>query len=313
MSIEANGMTSRQESFYAGVDAGASYTRAVIVDAGGRERGRGAAAGANPGAAGWDVALGNIKSAVERAAGEAGIALPLAGAWCGVSGVDRPHYYETMLPLLQVIASSVRLTNDAELGLAALPGALGICLIAGTGSIAVGRDSAGKVARAGGWGHLLGDEGSAYDIGRLALQAVTRAADGRAPVTALKSAILGAWGLETERELLDRVYPVRDKSTIAGLAGLVFDTATAGDVAAQRIVAHAASELAALVSAAATQLSFSGSLSLALVGGVLTGRPEMRRALMRRLGRRRAVGPVVVVTDPALVAAQAAASGVIVV
>ena len=182
-----------------------------------------------------------------------------------------------------------------------MPGRCGVCLIAGTGSIALGRDQTGRQARTGGWGHIVGDEGSGFDIGRRALQAVLRAADGRGPQTTLQEALLRAWGLASPPELMGRVYPASGQVVvpdIADLAGLVFAQAAAGDPVARRIVDRAAGELTTAVLAVIADLSFPGAVPLAVTGGVLRHQPRLRAAILRRVRRRQAVGPVVVVEVP---------------
>ena len=293
-------------ALYLGVDGGATHTRAVIVDAAGRECGRGRAGSGNQTAVGLDTAVTNIRLAVGEAARAAGVHLPVAGAWYGLAGVDRPEDQTRILPRLAGLALHSRLTNDAELGLAALPGHQGVCLITGTGSIAVGRDGSGRQARAGGWGHVFGDEGSGYAIGRAALQAVSQAADGRGPATALTAAVLAAWDLQGPADLIERVYPGGDKALIAGLAPTVLQQA-AGDAVARGIVIAAARELARAALATAGQLAFPGPVPLALVGTLLCAHPGFRRAVVRRIRRRRSAAPVVTVADPALAAARALA------
>lgn len=293
---------------YLGVDGGGTRVRAVLVDGAGQERGRGSAGSANPAAVGSDAAVANIRRAVAEAAAQAGADLPPVAATLGIAGVDRPADHAMLLPLLCDLAGRVVLVNDAELCLEALPGRCGVCLIAGTGSIALGRDPAGRQARAGGWGHVVGDEGSGYDIGRRALQAVLRAADGRGPPTGLHAAILAAWGLENAPALMGRVYPERSPVVVAEVAHLVFAQSAAGDRVARRIIATAADELAAGVLAVAAHLEFAGALPLALTGGVLRSQPALRTAVLRRVRRRRAVGPVVIVADAALAAALALAA-----
>jgi len=293
-------------ALYLGVDGGATSTRAVIVDAGGQECGRGNAGSANQTAVGLDAALANIRQAVAQAARAAGQDLPLAGAWYGLAGVDRPAEKQRLLPHLADLADYTRLTNDAELGLAALPETCGVCLIAGTGSIAVGRDHTGRLARAGGWGHVFGDEGSGYALGRAALQAISRAADGRGPATALTARILHTWDLKEPSALITYVYPAGDKALIAALAPIVLERA-ADDAVARWIVSAAAAELALTALAAAGQLDFPGPVPLALVGSLLGAYPAFRAAVVRRMRRRRPVAPVVPVPDPALAAAQALA------
>jgi N-acetylglucosamine kinase-like BadF-type ATPase len=193
--------------FYAlGVDGGGSKTLALIVNEHGEEVGRGLAGGANYNAIGLDEAIKHVYAAVEQAARAAHCTPPFRKAWLGLAGVDRHADHEVLLPHLRDLATTVRLTNDAELLLAALDRGVGVGLISGTGPIALGQDATGHKARSGGWGHILGDEGSGYAIAQHALQAVVRASDGRGPQTALRERILQAWILQTPEELIGEIY-----------------------------------------------------------------------------------------------------------
>jgi glucosamine kinase len=281
----------------------------VLVDRAGHECGRGQAASANPAAVGQETALAHIQSAVAQAAHQAGVRLPVAAACCGLAGVARPSEQAAWRSLLHDLATQVYLMNDAELTLEALPDRWGICLIAGTGSIALGRDCQGQTARAGGWGHILGDEGSGYDIGRRALQAVARAADGRGRPTSLQAALAQAWALASPQELISHVYPERSKAAIADVAPLVFQQAATGDPVARQILATVADELATSVLAVATRLELEGAFPLAMTGGVLLHQPALRATILRRVQLRHQVGSMVVVEDAALIAAQALAAG----
>src|SRR5262249_20279577 len=153
-------------------------------------------------AVGIEQAFANLHAAAEQAATNAGCHLPVQAAWLGLAGVDRPSDQKLLLPRIQSLAATLRLTNDAELLLSAVDGAVGVALVAGTGSIALGRDKHGTSARAGGWGHILGDEGSGYEIGRQALQAAMRAADGRGEATLLLERIMRHWSLERPDDII---------------------------------------------------------------------------------------------------------------
>jgi glucosamine kinase len=292
---------------FLGVDGGASKTLAVIVDRQGREVGRGAAGSGNMAAVGLERAVESIRGAVAEAARLTGSDGQIRAAWIGLAGVDRPNDRDRLLPHLNGLAGSIRLTNDAELALTALGGAAGVAVIAGTGSIAVGRDAKGTMARSGGWGHILGDEGSGYEIGRRALQAAARAADGRGPQTALLPAIMKEWDLPRADGMIGRVYPDGDKGLIARLSALVFVAAREGDAVARRIVREAATELALAALATGEKLDFpDGRLPLALAGGLLLHEADYRTVMLRRIRRRRPVGQVALVAEPALSAARAA-------
>lgn len=300
-------MTGMPLSLFLGVDGGATKTLAVIVDATGREIGRGIAGSGNQAAVGLERAVASIRGAVAAATQQTGCDGMLHAAWIGLAGVDRPGDRDRLLPHLSALADVIRLTNDAELALTGLDGAVGVAVIAGTGSIAVGRDATGRMARSGGWGHIIGDEGSGYELGRRALKAAARASDGRGPQTALLPAIMAEWQLTRPDAMIDRVYPEGDKGEIARLSALVFTAARDGDAMARRIVREAAAELALAALAVGEMLVFpDGNLPIALAGGMLIHEADFRATVLRHLRRRRPVGQVALVAEPALSAARAA-------
>lgn len=301
-------MMGEQARYFAGVDAGGSKVLAVVVDERGQELGRSLAGGANYHGVAIDVAEAHVREALDAAIRAAHASLPLAGMWIGMAGVDRPDDRAIWLPRLMPLAAAVHLTNDAELNLSALDDGAGVGLIAGTGSIAFGRDLSGATARSGGWGYVMGDEGSGYDIARQALRAAARAADGRGPQTTLLEALISHWGVERPYDLIGQVYQTRAPSTLARLAGLVMRTAREGDPEAHRIITQAADELALSALTVADKLNFSdGSMPLALGGGLLVNDSDFAAEVVRRMRARRTVARVAVVRDAALSAAQAAA------
>ena len=290
---------------FLGIDGGGSKTLAVIIDDAGCEWGRGVAGSSNHEVVGLDRAVVAINEAVERATIAAQTDLPLAAAWIGLAGMDHQRDLEMLAPAVREFATTVRISNDAELVLSALPRQVGVAVISGTGSIALGRDAQGNLARVGGWGHVLGDEGSGFGIGREALQRAVRAADGRGPATALLDSILRHWHLPAAESLLELVYPTFDKTSIAALAPLVLALARAGDPMARRIEARAANELALAVMTVARTLGFvAGSLPVAFGGGVLIHEERLRTLVIRRLERIWSVDPVLV-AEPASSAARA--------
>ena len=179
-------------------------------------------------------------------------------------------------------AEQVLVTHDALPVLAAgTPDGVGVAVISGTGSLAFGRNAAGQTARAGGWGYLIGDEGSGYAIARQALQAAARAWDGRGPQTALSERLLAELGLAQPSELVHAVYGrQQDRHWLAGLARVAVEAADAGDPIACRIIDEAAADLAAMCVAVAKQLGFSLRPRAAVLG---VGR---RLAGQRRDGER---------------------------
>ena len=296
--------------FAVGVDGGGSKTLAIVVDEWGNERGRVVVGSSNHTGVGIEQAVRSIYNAVEESARQAGCVLPLASAWFGLAGVDRRDDYDLLLPYLVPLARDIRLTNDAELVLSGLPGTVGIALIAGTGSIALGRDARGTMARSGGWGHIIGDEGSGYDLGRRCLQVVARATDGRGQATMLVDMLLKHWQLDEASGVIGKVYNSSDKTVIASLSALVFAASRNGDEVACAIVDDAARELALAAMAVRDMLDFAGrQVALALGGGLLLHETDFRTKVIEAIGGCMSVGEVALVEEPALSGARASIPG----
>jgi N-acetylglucosamine kinase-like BadF-type ATPase len=167
-------------------------------------------------------------------------------------------------------------TNDAVIALAgATAGGQGIITIAGTGSIAFGRNAEGRIMRAGGWGYIYGDEGSAFDIARQALRAAVRMEEGWGPSTRLHAVLLEATESSNANEVLHRFYmPDWPRQRVATLAKLVDATAREGDGVATAILHGAAQQLATLASAIRSQLwKTAEAVPVAYIGGAF--RSEM--------------------------------------
>lgn len=273
-------MKRRSVPLLLGVDGGGSKTLALITDAEGCELGRGLAGPSNYHAVGVEAAYAALDTAVTAALTEATArcsavmpASPLAALGLGLAGIARPEDRPVILTWAErrYPGVPVTLVHDAHLVLAAgTPDLWGLALICGTGSMAYGADPAGRSARAGGWGYLLGDEGSGYALGLAALRAIMRASDGRGPATALTPAVLSRWGLSQPQDLVRYVYrPEIGRTEIAALAALVDAAAGQGDAVAQALTAEAGRELALAVQAVARQLAFSGATPCAVAGSVL--------------------------------------------
>lgn len=187
-----------------------------------------------------------------------------------------------------------KLVGDHEIALyGALEGEAGLCLIAGTGTICCGRDRAGRILRLGGWGHLIGDGGSAYALGRDAFAAAARQLDGLGPGTSLTEQIMETFRLTSREDIISYVYQ-GGKSHIADAARLVEQALVDGDTLAGEILKKNAQELVELAAAAAEQLSLQ-NVPVALTGGVLTQNHVMRRLFINKLT---AVRPDLQCIDP---------------
>lgn len=196
----------------------------------------------------------------------------------GAAGVGREAEREELRAALRTheLADRLLITTDVELAMAAAFGTgPGLLLVAGTGSIALHRDAAGVIRRAGGHGWQMGDEGSGYWIGRAALQALSRAHDTRGPATTLGERFGPTLRLASHDELV-RWSVAAAPGEVAALAALVQDAAAAGDPVAGQILDAAAEELFALLGA----LVVAGApVEVGLVGGLLRSRQPLRDRL----------------------------------
>ncbi|NKB70557.1 MAG: hypothetical protein GKR89_26095 [Candidatus Latescibacteria bacterium] len=160
--------------------------------------------------------------------------------------------------------------SDAQGALeGALGGRPGLIVIAGTGSMVLGKDGDETYLRAGGWGPALGDQGSGYSLGLAGLRAVLQARDGWGPPTNLDGRLLQALGLEGWEQVVACVYggPC-DRSALAALAEQVCQSARGGDAVAERLVEQAAADLGGQVAAVARRLNLGASVEMACVGGL---------------------------------------------
>src|SRR5436309_4138422 len=233
-----------------GIDAGGTKTVCLLADEHGTIISEARGPGANLHAAGELAVEKVLHEVMEEAIGDRAIDnRPIVpDAIClGIAGVDRADEAQLVRAMMRRIGykSRILVVNDALIALVA--GARddpGVVIIAGTGSIVYGRNGAGEAARAGGWGHMIGDGGSGYWIGREALAAVMRAADGRGPATQLGGDILAHFAVDDESRLPRIVYD-RDQPPmgVAGLGPIVERAAELGDAVATRILERAADEL----------------------------------------------------------------------
>src|SRR5258708_1070693 len=258
---------------FLGVDGGQSGTTAVIGDEAGRVLGTGEAGPCNHAAAGEGRAKLEraITGSVAAACAQAGLAPPTVS-------FEAPCFAMSRRPESkgETLAGSLRRrrligTNDAVIALAgATATGQGIIVIAGTGSIAFGRNAAGRCARAGGWGYIFGDEGSGFDIGRQATRAILAMEEGWGPSTRLREILLEATGTRSGNQMLHLFYTDEwPRSRVANLAQLVDSAAVDSDAVAQEIIHNSARQLALLVASVRTQLWQEGeALQVAYIGGV---------------------------------------------
>jgi len=294
--------------FYLGIDGGGTKTTCAAGD----ESSLLATVTAGPSnvvRVGEARARESLQQAVLQACAAVGITPGEVSRTCvGASGAARPEVAAIVgRALAEILSSAIDVAGDTEIALeAAFSGGPGVIVIAGTGSVAYGRDANGTTARAGGWGFAISDEGSAHWIGRTAIAALLRdrvfepaTHDFLADATdsALLSAILKGWDIRSIDELIRaaNATPPRDFSA---LFPLVLASADAGDSVARQVLMQAGIELARIADAvirrlfphttqAPKSLSQSSvadtSVPLAMVGGVFRHAPQVRKVFYNQI------------------------------
>ncbi|MDF2964270.1 MAG: ATPase BadF/BadG/BcrA/BcrD type [Paenibacillus sp.] len=229
------------------------------------------------------------------------------GLVCREAGVDRSDLTYSMLgipclgdelieeePIVQEIIRQLLQSdrfdavNDAEVGWAgSLACQAGIHLVSGTGSIGYGVDSSSRTARASGWGHTLGDEGSAYWLGRQLLAAFTREADRREERSRIYEFVRSYFNLRDDFQLLNTVQQEWEwnREKIAGLAVLLHQAADAGEIKAIKMFEQAACELSLIVRSIERQLQFGqeAEINVSYSGGVFRAGAFITEPLRKHL------------------------------
>lgn len=298
----------------AGVDAGGTRTVAIVADVVGTILGRGEAGPGNPHAVGFETAAQHVADAVCAALTAAGLATAHTRAIRAVVGMagsgleaDRARVRASIATRLETDQAGVLVKEDVALLLPAAGLDRGIALVAGTGSSAYAVAPNGATAMAGGWGYLIGDDGSAYWIGRQALRAMARADDGYGPATSLSSAILSFLEVERPRDVIPAVYgSYASRLTIASLAPLVTEAARGGDQVAREICKEAADCLADLVAGLARRLDLPSDTPVVWSGGLAKAGDTLVDPLRRALTARSAGVLQLLDREPAIGAIQLA-------
>jgi N-acetylglucosamine kinase-like BadF-type ATPase len=294
-------ISASEASYFLGFDGGGTKTDCVLADAEGRVVARATAGPSNPLRTGYTRAWFSLSDAADSVLKQEkihsghvrGICAGLGGA--GRSSVARraTGFFERGYP-----NASVRVTTDLEIALDAAFGAgEGIILLAGTGSAAFGRDANGRTARAGGRGPWFSDEGSTFDVGRRAFQAVALAEEHRGPATALSDRIFALHQSRGWDQLLDQVSKNPD-AVFPKTFPLVAELAEQGDAVAGGILSLAAASLAELAASVANELGWRDrDVPVARVGGAF-GRAKyfdsaVDSALKKSVPRERSVAVLV--------------------
>ncbi len=261
--------------YYLGFDGGGTKTECVLLDGAGRVLAQGVAGPSNPLRVGFDPAFAALNAAAESVLSAAHFeARQIGGVCLGLAGAGRPQVVERVTNFLEqgFPGADVHVTTDLEVALeAAVGGGAGVVLVAGTGSAAYGRNASGQTVRVGGWGPWIGDEGSAFDIGRRAVAAAAQARDRSGPATLLADRILAALDCPSWEELPERVAKNADE-VFPRVFPLVVEAAKVEDNVARGILLATAQGLARLASSVVGQLDLGGEEFLLSKAGGVFGR-----------------------------------------
>lgn len=200
--------------------------------------------------------------------------------YAGLAGAGRQADRDAIGEIIERLHLAKRYTIDTDAAAAlsgAFAGGAGIIVISGTGAICFGKSADGAIYRCGGWGYLLGDEGSGYYIGQQAVIAALKDWDGRGPKTELRPAIENRYDIASIDMIISQIYSGKiDRVEIASLAPVVFEKFDAGDECARQIISTAGKELGVLISATARRMSLQGEkVTVALIGSIFIQRDKL--------------------------------------
>lgn len=274
-----------------GVDGGGTKTQGILYSEDGQSLSGAMVGGSNPHSNPEEKVREALHSLVENLARDAKVEIgDIDGICLGMAGVDRPAdkaFIERLMRERIGEKMPLLIVNDAVVAMVAVLGRLhGILVIAGTGSICLGFNAEkGEQARAGGWGHILADEGSGYIIGLGALKAIIHAHDKRSPETPLTVRVLKELNLASPTDIIGWLYMGKNgKTEVAALAPLVHEEAAKGDPVSLRILDEQAGELMAIIRPVYERL-FAGTkdVPLALWGGNILNSPTYQKMFLAKL------------------------------
>lgn len=240
---------------FIGVDGGGTKTEAVVINNRGKVLSRYSGSSTNPYVVTFDGAMLELMSVLDKVIQPLASSIPEAtikGICLGMSGVNTTEEKDNVISSLRAyqeqrgLSFPISMTNEAIISLmASLGREYGILVISGTGSNTYGITKKGEQYRVGGWGHILGDEGSGYQIGLLSLKTVIKSLEGMLPPTSMTKRITDAYDFEHISELKAYVYKSSiGRSDIAAFARYCVEAAKDGDVVAHNILRDQARELA---------------------------------------------------------------------
>ncbi|WP_414752086.1 N-acetylglucosamine kinase [Anabaena sp. CCY 9910] len=279
-------------SYVLGIDGGGSKTVCILMDDIHQVVGRGQAGAANYQSIGIETAFTSIQSAIHEAV-KLIKTIEINAICLGLAGVGRPEDIKVVKHLIEQLINSktlpitwnlqpfnIVICNDALIALVGGIGhPVGIVVAVGTGSIVFGRNHQGKTKRVGGWGYILGDEGSAYKIAVAGLKAALKSYDGREKYTSLIADFKQHLDLENIEDLIEVIYRRGwGVKQIAALAPIVDLAAASGDEVANNIIDDAVGELVKATATVIEAIFIPNSvLEIVTTGSVWRGRCKIQQ------------------------------------
>lgn len=267
--------------YYLGVDGGGTKTTAILASADGNTIRTIKAGAANIVVLGGDNLRILLKKIVFELLEGVSVA-EIAWATCAFAGAGRPQEKKLANAVISEIGiENFSLLTDGELLYYAFFGEdRGVLVAAGTGSICIVMDRNRQLRQIGGWGYLLGDEGSGFEIGKNAVREVLRELESDEPTSPFSQKLINFYQVGSKLDLVSSVYTASNKQKhVAASAKFVCDLASSGDSTAQQIVEAAADGLLKFVLSAITKLDAKPPYKLALAGGILQGKSSVLQAL----------------------------------
>src|SRR5688500_6541380 len=295
---------------FLGVDGGGTKTQIAIMNEAGRVTCEGFAGPSNPLRVGIETAVTNISKAINEACDRDGVSRgDIAAATLGLAGVRRADLKRSVREsfIKRIGIRRVEVVTDAEIALyATTQDKPGLVVIAGPGSVRLGKNDNGEMAISGGWGPLAGDEGGGVGIAQQALHTIAKASDGRGDPTMLSQRASEYFRASGPENLIVAIYsPQVDNSRIAGFAQLVVETAKEGDDVAVDIIDEAGFELGLAACAVIEKLKLNGRrLPIGCVGSIFKAGELLTAPMLDKVKK---CAPNAFLTEPEMPPAHAAA------
>ena len=273
-----------------GVDGGGTKSIGLISDYSGKILAHQQVGATNPNVVGVDVSARRLFELVSKCCEEARCEVnEIHASVLGLAGAGGADSQEKMMEALnaQFLNTGAKsppliIETDARIALeGALDGAPGVIVISGTGSIVMGKTQQGEIHAVGGWGRILGDEGSGFAIGRDGVRAVTHFMDRRGESTKLKDLLSAKFQWLSREDIIKAVYQKGfDPSKVAPL---VMEAAVNHDLVCQKILQNSAAQLVDQIRVVVMRMGVLRKVSLVMCGGLLEGSTVFSNVLQLKI------------------------------